>query len=153
MKKTLLFACLFSLAMPARAQLLPTPAGAHEVANHADDTILLVLPDEGEAAWRRAAQVLVAHGYTLAYSDGQLLALTTNFTNLEDAGTYLSLFVLVQGHQLTLRARSCVSPTPDKTLSAVTPKALFGTSRDWQLLEAVARDLGGTKYYLDSPAW
>ena len=150
MKNWLPLLALWLLSISVVAQNFPV--APHATPQNADDTILLTLPNGGEAAWHRAAQVLVARGYTLAYSDAQLLTLNTDFTDIHGTSGYLSVFVFISGNQLTLRARSNATPIPNASFGIVRRGALLGVSRDWQELEAIARDLGGTAGYVNTPA-
>ncbi|OWP63271.1 hypothetical protein CDA63_09600 [Hymenobacter amundsenii] len=148
MKKFLLPLLLALAGAPAFAQG-PVP---HAQPDKNDDTIVLTLPDEGDVAWQRAAAVLVARGYTFRYSDADLLALSTDYSEFTLTSN-ISIFVLVQGHRLLLRGRCLTGLTPPSNAQAIRRGGfLGGTSNDWTELEAVAQLLGGTAAYYDSAA-
>ncbi|MFD2784045.1 hypothetical protein [Hymenobacter rubripertinctus] len=149
MKKLLLLAAL-ALAGPRTFAQLPA---LHAQPDKQDDTIVLTLPDEGRAAWQRAAGVLAARGYTFRYSDADLLTLSTDYIILERMGP-IGVFVRVEGHQLLVRCRYLNSA--DDSISkaqAVRMGGLLGTSREWPELVAIARELGGTAAYYNSGAY
>lgn len=145
--KNVLLALLLALTGPA-ALAQTTPAGTLST-DRKDNTLLVELPDEGEAAWRRVAQVLLDRGYPLAYSDVNLLSLTTAFNPLNSTNS-LSVSAVVRGHQLTLRGRSeaaSIVGTPSQLTVVRRGAPMGGTRPDWQELEDIARVLGGTVRY------
>ncbi|NVO85060.1 hypothetical protein [Hymenobacter terrestris] len=147
--KRLLFLLLMTFAaVPTFAQLLEL----HAQPDRTDDTIVLALPDEGQVAWKRAAAVLVARGYTLRHSDAELLTLSTDLTNLE-SNPIMSIFVHVTGHQLLLRGR-CIMSTNLTDVPQVVRRGGFlgGINTEWLELEAIAQTLGGTATYYNSAA-
>lgn len=148
MKKLLLLLLLALAGVPVFAQL---PV-LHAQPDKNDDTIVLTLPDEGREAWQRAAGVLAARGYTFRYSDADLLTLTTDFIDLKSTSN-ISVFVLVQGHQLLLRGRwLTAAKLPGDAVAVRRNGFLGGTSSEWSELEVLAQQLGGTAAYYNSAA-
>lgn len=149
--KKLPFLLLLLLALAAAPPAFAQLPALHAQPERSDDTVVLTLPDEGRAAWQRAAAVLAARGYGLRHSDADLLTLTTDFTAIKHNNT-LSIFVQVQGHQLLLRARCIGSGDSITGASTVRRGGLLGTSYELPELEAIAQALGGTAAYYNSAA-
>lgn len=145
--KHLLLVALLALARPAA--FAQGAISGTTAPDKNDNTLVVELPEEGAAAWRRVARVLADRGYPFAHSDVHLLALTTAFNPISRTAS-LSVSALVRGHQLILRGRLEAITTvgsPSQLVAVRRGAPLGGESEGWQELELIARELGGPVRY------
>ncbi|SET48889.1 hypothetical protein [Hymenobacter actinosclerus] len=116
-----------------------------------DNTLVVTLPDEGQAAWQRAGRLLAQRGYLIRFASPELLTLSTepvsNFT-----ARLMGVYLVVEGPELHLQG---YIPAGDNVINWLqiieysTGRGLSG--RRWQELEEIARLLGGTVRYARTP--
>ncbi|MBT9395170.1 hypothetical protein KLP40_18525 [Hymenobacter sp. NST-14] len=149
MRVVFLLTLLLLLKLPALAQnagLRPKPVSL-------DNTLVLTLPDEGQALWQRAGQLLAQRGYAIRYASPELLTLSTEVIAAR-SGPSLGITLTVVGHELQLRGYIDYTNIHGTQLSQSNSLMLIDyeegngrRARQWQELEDVARLLGGTRQY------
>ncbi|NVO31085.1 hypothetical protein [Hymenobacter lapidiphilus] len=145
----LLSGLLFLTAVPTFAQT----GGLRTKPIDFDNTIVLTLPDEGPAAWKRAGRLIAQRGYPIRFASPELLTLSTEVMGARKA-TPLGFTVAVNGHELHLRGFTSYTDIASYQTSSSAQLLLIeymdsgnARGRQWQELEDVARLLGGTRQY------
>ncbi|NVO85059.1 hypothetical protein [Hymenobacter terrestris] len=116
-----------------------------------DNTIVLTLPDEGQAVWKRAGRLLAQRGYPVRFASPELLTLST-----EPVGSYtqrlMGITFVVEGHELRLQGYYPSGENGASWLSVMEYTNGQGIrGRSWKELEEVAKLLGGTVHYTRAP--
>lgn len=131
---------------------VPAPARGSEVSTTASkehDTMIIELTDAPVVIWRRLAQVLVARGYAIEHSSPELLTLATYSLDVENSDVRVS--GMVEGQTLIVRIYQ-VYQIDSKPESNVRIRRHGGDNSEWRELEAIGRQLGGTRRYTTSVA-
>lgn len=145
MKKLFCTALLACALEAANAKTSPASA-PHATASREDDAILLTLTETPEAGWRKLAQVLVQRGYSIEYSDKELLTLSTYALYVPQSGVLRVAGTVVE-NTLYLRVYSGGNI---ETGSGPYILARQKSERAWRELEAIAKEVGGSIRYAAS---
>ena len=131
---------------------VPVPARGSELSTTASkehDTMVIELTDAPVAIWRRLAQVLVARGYAIEHSSPELLTLATYALNVNNSVVRVS--GMVEGQTLIVRIHQ-VFQTDRIPEGNIRIRRRGGDNSEWRELEAIGRQLGGTRRYTTSVA-
>jgi hypothetical protein len=153
--------CLLLLASApsltyAQLRMVPAPVPApargsvlEATATKEHDTMVIELTDAPAVIWRRLAQVLVRRGYAIEHSSPELLTLTTY--PLDVRNTALRISGMADGKTLTVRAYTVLhnSTYPETNLRS---RRRGGDNSEWQELQAIGQQMGGTIRYTTSVA-